>query len=92
MAISKTVLNAIAKMSKEELLELNSIVVKAANTKIRSEQAAIASTFKINDKVKWNGKYGSNSGVVQKVNRKTIIVKTAEGMEWKVSPSLLKRA
>jgi len=54
-------------------------------------QARIASNFSIGDKVEFNRSKGGQiiTGIVTKVNVKTIKVKT-EGGGWSVSPTLLR--
>lgn len=48
--------------------------------------------FKKGDKVKFNAKSrGLQTGVVTKINSKTIAVKADTGVTWKVSPNLLQK-
>lgn len=55
-------------------------------------QTRTARAFRMGDRVSWySAKRGGMKlfGIVQKVNKKTIKVRTNEGVLWSVSPSLL---
>lgn len=69
----------------EELRDLNRMVCEA----IRARESATAGTFLVGDRVSFMAKDGRKvTGVVVKINTKTIKVKSID-MGWAVSPSLL---
>ena len=88
MKISKTVLNAIAKMNKDELYALNNIVVDAINTQNRAKQLAAKSQFSVGDKVSFVGKRGYTEGQIEKINKVNIVLRCGY-TRWTVSPGLL---
>jgi dsDNA-specific endonuclease/ATPase MutS2 len=91
MAISKTVLNAISKMSQEDLIDLNRIVVDAANKKIRESRNEVKSKFTVGDRVSFVTKRGQRvEGSVGKINKVNIKV-NSNGAIWTVSPHFLKK-
>ena len=60
---------------------------------IRSKKtAAKARTFKVGQKVRWHGKRGYMEGVIEKVNKKNIIVNAGSKGNWRVTASLLEVA
>lgn len=47
--------------------------------------------FRVGERVEWDCKYGRiERGVIEKINQKTIIVKTDGGIKWTVGSSLLR--
>ena len=69
----------------EELRELNRIVYEA----IRARETSVARAFQVGDRVKFTAKDGRTiTGIVHKINLKTIKVKSIDVM-WIVTPSLL---
>jgi len=69
----------------EELRDLNRSVVEA----IRARETSVACTFQVGDRVSFRAKDGRTiTGIVHKINLKTIKVKSIDVM-WAVSPSLL---
>ena len=92
MKISKTVLNAIAKMNKDELYALNDIVVNSINHQTRMERVAAKSAFTVGQKVSFNGKRGYVEGSIIKINKVNIVVQESNRpIRWTVSPNLLNK-
>jgi uncharacterized protein YkvS len=48
--------------------------------------------FEVGQKVEWSGKRGKMSGIVEKINRKNIVVSTATDGKWNVTATILKAA
>jgi hypothetical protein len=69
----------------------------ALNARFRELQRRAAVFFQVGDKVSFKSRTGENiTGIVNKVNQKTISIKTASTLSnpasnWKVSPSLLRK-
>ena len=80
----------LAKMDETDFTVVNQIVRDGfSNVQLKARVA-----FRIGDIVEWDAKIGKIvTGKITKINRKTIIVRAADtGTEWRVSPSLLKKA
>ena len=89
MKISKTVLNNVAKMNREELIALNRHIVATLNSERKVKQAAAKAGLSVGDAVSFRDKIGNRvRGSVTKINRVNIVVKTAN-CTWNVSPGLL---
>ena len=67
------------------------IIMNIVNMRFKELQARAAQSFVRGDTVTFTTKHGQKiTGVVTKINQKTVSVKTPTS-EWKVSGSLLKR-
>lgn len=85
---NQQVFNAIAKMSIEELQQ----VYAAYSQRARAIQEEAKNEFSVGQKVKFISRHNNAQvqGIIDKINRKTIIVKDSlTSMKYKVSPSLL---
>jgi len=70
------------------------MIVKMFNHAQRTYQSGIAQQFNVGEKVTWNSNkrgYGKQTGTITKVNKKTIKVVATDGVEWSISPTLLKK-
>lgn len=79
------VVAAIHKMSSEDL---NGLVdaIKLRRTRLARESAG---SLCVGDLVSFQGRAGHVQGVVQKINRKTVVVDAAGQGRWKVTASML---
>lgn len=75
----------------DELRSLNQVVIGRCRQIDELKQASIRAQFRIGDKVEWDGKRGAQTGTIEKINRKNIVVKTDQCM-WNVTPSILRKA
>lgn len=93
MAISKTVLNNIAKMSEAELLDLNELVVSRIKSMRAVKKASKAAAFNVGDKVRFDAgrRGGFINGTVTKVNKVNIKVNAGVLGNWNVSANLLEK-
>jgi len=74
--------------SLDELKEIN----EAIGYQWKAIQKTQARAFRVGDKVTFVAKQGTvYNGVVEKVNQKTVAVKTGPYQTWRVSPSVLKK-
>jgi len=64
-------------------------IANAINLKSRELQARAAHSFGRGDKVQFMSKRGLIKGTVTRVNQKTVSVQAFDGVQWKVSGSLL---
>jgi hypothetical protein len=89
--LSKTELNQISKLfSKMEGEDFRTVVSLFKQTQ-NSHQANLASNLSVGQKVSFTCRHGYITGTVEKINRKTVKVKTEDAM-YSVSPSLLQLA
>lgn len=80
-------------VSKMESMEDINLLYKIANDQQRLFQARTKAAFKLGDRVSFRGRRGEVvTGFISKKNPKTIIVIADSGVQWKVTPSLLKKA
>ena len=81
-------LNALKVIQEANVAEINLMIeaIRARQSAVQLEEGA---KFSVGDKVSFEEKYSTVSGIIQKINRKTIVVKTSQGQQWRVSPSLL---
>ena len=85
--INKAILSG--NLSADELRSINQ-ALKAAYTMLQSRAKF---SFYVGESVNFADRSGQLiTGKVTKINQKTINVRTNTGMEWKVSPSLLRKA
>lgn len=77
----------------DELVRLNNYIIK--RIKLISDTKAMEKVqdFDLLDKVYfYENKENKISGTVIKLNKKTVTIRTDSGMEWRVSPHLLKKS
>ena len=67
--INKTMQDELAKMTIEELKELNGVVVELVKSKRRVEASIKKATLRVGDKVCWTGRKGYQEGTLKKINR-----------------------
>lgn len=82
-------LNALKVIQEANVAEINLMIeaIRARQSAVQLEEGA---KFSVGDKVSFEGNaYSTVSGIIQKINRKTIVVKDSIGQQWRVSPSLL---
>lgn len=76
-------------LSLDELIELNDRVVDRIKH-LEDRQALLdMMTFNLGAKVSFDSKYGRQLGTIVKFNRKTVVVVTNEGRQWRVPPHFL---
>lgn len=71
-------------MSIEELLELNQIICERIDYLRAREDSDVLRQLHIGHQVCFEGRYGTEFGIVIKINRKTVIVLTEDKRQWKV--------
>ena len=80
----------INEMSIDELLKLNEIICERIDyLRAKQDQDALIQLH-LGNQVHFESRYGETVfGIVVKINRKTVIVMSREGKQWKISPGLL---
>lgn len=82
----------IEKLSIHELAVVNRMVVERMRLIQKAGALFSMSKFSIGERVAWDGSDGLvHAGVIIRMNRKTISVKTGEKQYWNVSPQLLRK-
>ena len=93
-------------LTRREIDDIKHLMLKATDddmnkiadlfNRVRAFQAKnAASKLTVGDKVAWTGSKGPRIGIVQKINRKTVIVAEGGrggGPRWKVAATLLQAA
>jgi hypothetical protein len=82
----------LAGLSLYELTVLNKMAVDRIGLMQQANALLHMSKFNAGDQVSWNGKDGvARSGVIIRLNLKTVSIKMADGGQWNVSPHLLRK-
>lgn len=78
------------RLSREELLELNHRIVERLKYLASREALELSKRYKVGDAVEFRGGKNMIRGIVMRINRKTMSIKTNEG-QWNVHPQFLKK-
>ncbi len=84
------VLSVLDRLTEEELVHLNHVIVERIRLmqQIRAHNEMI--NFHIGQSVQFTAASGEMvKGVISRHNRKSVTVVTPDGMQWRVSPTLL---
>lgn len=83
---------ALRHMGEEDLRFINRLVVERLKLLSQAKSTAQLAQFAAGDRVQFTTQWGDlKSGVVLRLNQKTASLRTDEGENWKVSPSLLRK-
>ena len=87
------VLSALEQLTEEELVQLNRIVVARLRLMQDIRAHGRMMDFQVGQSVQFTDPSGRLfRGVVSRHNRKSVTVVTGDGVQWRVSPSLLRPA
>jgi len=78
-------------LSEKELMMINQLVVEKLKYIQKSSSLKAMSNFIVGDRICFERNDELVTGVVKKLNQKTISIETDEGIGWNVAPSFLKR-
>lgn len=85
-------IQALRHMGEEDLIYLNRMVVERLNLLAQAKSTVGLAQFSQGDRVYFTCTDGCiKQGVVMRLNKKTASVRTDEGQNWKVSPTLLSK-
>jgi hypothetical protein len=85
-----TAMEAIRHLGEEDLRFLNRLIIERLKLIAQARSTALMTRFNIGDRVGFRAPSGEwKSGVVQKLNKKTVTVLTDKGHHWNVSPGFL---
>lgn len=73
----------------EELYALNGRVVERINQLEAIKARLDMMALNLGTRVTFDSKYGRQFGTVVKFNRKTVVVISEEGRQWRISPNFL---
>lgn len=79
-------------LSKQELYELNELIINRLKEISRQEAAQQVSKYNVTDIVSFAYEGETRYGVVMRVNQKSVSLKMTDGSECRVSPSFLMKA
>jgi hypothetical protein len=79
----------IDQLNLEELYQLNDRVIDRIKRLEAMKTQLDMMAFNLGARVSFDSKYGRQFGTLVKFNRKTVVVLTDEGREWRVSPHFL---
>ena len=80
----------IDKLSKEELLELNQRIVERIRYFSEKEMLELSKKFRVGDVVEFRNEEAMTRGIVIRINRKTLSIRTKEG-RWNIPPQFLRK-
>ena len=81
---------AVRHLGEEDLRFLNRLIVERLKLIAQARSTALMSLFNIGDRVGFRSSSGEwKSGIIEKLNKKTISILTDKGHRWNVSPGLL---
>jgi len=80
----------IDKLSKEQLLALNRRIVERLNYLAARETLEVSKKFRVGDTVEFQSEESTIQGLVIRINRKTLSIRTKEG-QWNIPPQFLKK-
>ncbi len=79
-------------LSHHELTILNKMVVERVRLIHKAGALVYMSKLHVSDRVSWDGEDGSvRTGIIIRLNQKTVSVKTSDNGHWNVSPQLLRK-
>ncbi|MFC1633937.1 hypothetical protein ACFL5Z_03780 [Planctomycetota bacterium] len=85
-----TTAEAIRHLGEEDLRFLNRLIVERLKLIAQARSTALMSRFNIGDRVGFQSPSGEwKSGIVQRLNKKTVTILTDKGYRWNVSPGFL---
>lgn len=80
-------------MDLDELVKLHNYIAKRIKFIAETKVMELVQGFELLDKIYFFDNNGNRiNGTVIKLNKKTVTVTSESGMEWRVSPNLLKRS
>lgn len=83
----------IKELGEEELLYLNRLVVERLKLIAQDKSTKAMGRFNLGERVAFAGHGGEpKAGVIIRLNKKTATVRTTDGQQWNVAPSLLRSA
>ena len=78
-------------MTENELIMANRMIVERINLVRKTKSLHQMSKFSIGDMVSFENDNQVITGIIIKLNQKTVSVHTQEGIRWNVSPSFLQK-
>jgi hypothetical protein len=88
----EAVVAAIRSMGEDDLRYLNRFIVDRIKLIAQARSTVMMARFSVGDRVEFPDRGGrTRRGVVTRLNKKTVSVRTDEGERWNVGPGFLKR-
>ena len=90
LATREEIANAIRQLDEHDLRYLNRMIVERFKLISQARSTAMLSNFNVGDRVSFSSSAGEKlSGVIIRINKKTVSIVTNEGVQWNVHPSFL---
>jgi len=87
----KRIEDFIKSLGRDELLYINRLVVERLKLLSQARSTEAMARFNVGDMVEFTGNDGRPMrGMIFKLNKKTVSLKTTEGQQWNVAPQLLR--
>ena len=84
---------ALRHVSEEDLLYLNRMVIERLKLLAQARSTVELAQFAEGDRVSFTANDGSiKTGMILRLNKKTVSLRTDDGHLWKVSPAFLRKA
>ena len=81
---------AIRQMGEEDLRYLNRLIVERLKLISQARSTVLLARFSVGDRVGFQASTGEKkAGIILKLNKKTVTIRTDDGQQWNVYPGFL---
>ena len=86
LADRTAVMDLIKRLGEDDLIFLNKLIVERLKLIVQAKSTHYMARFNIGDRVGFRTHDGKKTGVIVRLNKKTVSIKTDDGADWNVSP------
>ncbi|MBI5555555.1 MAG: hypothetical protein HY920_06885 [Elusimicrobia bacterium] len=86
LADRTAVMALIKRLGENDLISLNKLIVERLKLIAQAKSTQHMARFNIGDRVGFRTHDGKKTGIVTRLNKKTVSIKTDDGADWNVSP------
>ncbi|KKT34405.1 MAG: hypothetical protein UW24_C0032G0003 [Parcubacteria group bacterium GW2011_GWA2_44_12] len=83
------VMDLIKRLGENDLIFLNKLIIERLKLIAQAKSTHHMARFNIGDRVGFRTHDGKKTGIIMRLNKKTISIKTDDGADWNVSPVYL---
>jgi len=83
-------MDMIKRLGEDDLIFLNKLIVERMKLISQARSTHQMGRFNIDDRVRFQTHRGQKTGVIMRLNKKTVSIRTDDGGKWNVSPLFLK--
>jgi hypothetical protein len=80
------IMDLIKRLGEDDLIFLNRLIVERLKLIAQAKSTHHMARFNIGDRVGFRTHDGKKTGVIIRLNKKTVSIKTGDGTDWNVSP------